>query len=1063
MMSRYFSVLGLSILAAACGGGGGGGSGHTELPITNQAPNIHITSPEANQVFTSDEDISFVATASDSDGSIASVAFYLGDNLQATDLDSPYSVSLEGLSVGAHVLTAVATDNDGATTTSSAISIQVNTVPNVAPTVSLTAPSGNTEYTEGESLTVSATANDSDGNITQVEFFLGSKSLGTDASSPFSVSHNNLVLGAYSITAIATDNDGATTTSNAISIQVNKPNSIEPEQAPSALYFYNQIPYQYLELHWQDNSNKETGFRVEQRFEDQTAWVKLATLTANTSSWNTNSYDRSGPTAELRVVALFGEQEVASDPIRVVGQSDTLEVFSEVAGIRSPKDHTMTSVTSGELITFSELQDQTPADPSQGKATQVSTFFSIQVKKAGTDDTFLDSPTYETRPQLRNYKAQNDPAHSGGHKPYGYSNYGPHASQTGRTLHQKHWTNFDSSDNVTVQINLLETASLSGPINIADVEIHPAPLSMKQIDTTTLEVELPGAPNYARHYRVALNRDAWDAEVPNRDGTIIESPLYLFVNPMHLAPASAPAGEIKEFDQGQLVVIGSGIHLPNSTYQHFGSGANDTMVELYAPADAYLHYGFLVKDPTADLKIWGRAIYSDEMFVVYPDTDDYLGSDESRTPWARTRAIANNPWGIDDAWWSSHFHVNGNPENKVVFDGFTNIGARMGTAVTSATVDIKNHKDVGYGGGTYQSGNGENVYYLGNMMSNDDDVTYIHETYKMEHNTTFNEHNGPSFQFGWGVNTQAAGGKIYHHTVLSSNRRDETGYGKNHGVFNSRLQLGNLEQHIGGHFEDFDFWGKEVILFNLQIWQDRQDETNTNQTSLLSDKVFKDFEINELPYLQNQIKGTEDTNTGNVGYIRFLHFDNVNFEGQALASLDDRNLFSYNEYALVHTFTFFSLPPAVAQPPAGTAPLGKQITIKALSNDTFVQADSSLPESLSPLTANDAAGAQTFTVVDAGNGYIALNAENNFYVKADSKRYGYIHTLPDTIRGDDETQEITEEAKFIWVDNNNGSFSLYSKSMALYIRVEAGSGPEMPLYAAHDVVDEHASFEYFEE
>ena len=56
--------------------------------------------------------------------------------------------------------------------------------------------------------------------MTKVEFFQGSTSLGVDTGSPYSVTWSNVSAGSYSLTAIATDNEGATTTSSAVSITV---------------------------------------------------------------------------------------------------------------------------------------------------------------------------------------------------------------------------------------------------------------------------------------------------------------------------------------------------------------------------------------------------------------------------------------------------------------------------------------------------------------------------------------------------------------------------------------------------------------------------------------------------------------------------------------------------------------------------------------------------------------------------------------------------------------------------------------------------------------------------
>ncbi|HEX7802967.1 MAG TPA: glycosyl hydrolase family 18 protein [Pseudoxanthomonas sp.] len=92
---------------------------------------------------------------------------------------------------------------------------------NQSPTVSLTAPANNATFTAGAAITVSANAADSDGTVTQVQFFRGTTSLGVDTSSPYSVSWSNVAAGSYAIKAVATDNAGATGTSALANITVN--------------------------------------------------------------------------------------------------------------------------------------------------------------------------------------------------------------------------------------------------------------------------------------------------------------------------------------------------------------------------------------------------------------------------------------------------------------------------------------------------------------------------------------------------------------------------------------------------------------------------------------------------------------------------------------------------------------------------------------------------------------------------------------------------------------------------------------------------------------------------
>ena len=91
---------------------------------------------------------------------------------------------------------------------------------NVAPTVSLTSPTNGATFTAPASITLSANAADSDGTVAKVDFYNGTTLLNSDTSSPYSYSWTGVAAGTYSITAKATDNAGAVTTTAAVSITV---------------------------------------------------------------------------------------------------------------------------------------------------------------------------------------------------------------------------------------------------------------------------------------------------------------------------------------------------------------------------------------------------------------------------------------------------------------------------------------------------------------------------------------------------------------------------------------------------------------------------------------------------------------------------------------------------------------------------------------------------------------------------------------------------------------------------------------------------------------------------
>jgi Bacterial Ig domain len=185
----------------------------------NLPPIVSITSPASGLTFTAPASITLAATASDSDGTIASVKFYRGTTLLGTDATSPYSFAWTNVAAGTYSITATATDNIGAITTSSAVTVTV--AANVAPTVSISSPTAGTTFTAPAAITINANAADvNNGTITKIDFYRGTTLLGTDTTAPYSYAWTNAAAGSYSITAKATDNSGAVTTSAAVAITV---------------------------------------------------------------------------------------------------------------------------------------------------------------------------------------------------------------------------------------------------------------------------------------------------------------------------------------------------------------------------------------------------------------------------------------------------------------------------------------------------------------------------------------------------------------------------------------------------------------------------------------------------------------------------------------------------------------------------------------------------------------------------------------------------------------------------------------------------------------------------
>jgi subtilisin family serine protease len=93
---------------------------------------------------------------------------------------------------------------------------------NSPPTVSLTSPSNGATYTL-PTIPLAATAADADGNVTQVSFYNGTSLIGSDTVPPYALSWTNVAIGTYTLTAVATDDLGAATTSGAVTVRVVPP------------------------------------------------------------------------------------------------------------------------------------------------------------------------------------------------------------------------------------------------------------------------------------------------------------------------------------------------------------------------------------------------------------------------------------------------------------------------------------------------------------------------------------------------------------------------------------------------------------------------------------------------------------------------------------------------------------------------------------------------------------------------------------------------------------------------------------------------------------------------
>jgi len=195
----------------------------------NQPPSVSFVSPAASATFTAPARILIEASATDSDGTIVKVDLYRGTTLLKADVTTPYSYRWDNVAAGTYQFSAIAHDDDGATTTRTT-SVTVNPPGNLAPTVALTTPTPGASFAAPGTISMTATASDSDGTIARVDFFQGSTLLRTDTTAPYTASWSSVPAGSYTLTARAYDNGGASSTSTGVSVTVtasgNQPPSV---------------------------------------------------------------------------------------------------------------------------------------------------------------------------------------------------------------------------------------------------------------------------------------------------------------------------------------------------------------------------------------------------------------------------------------------------------------------------------------------------------------------------------------------------------------------------------------------------------------------------------------------------------------------------------------------------------------------------------------------------------------------------------------------------------------------------------------------------------------------
>ncbi|PHJ43407.1 glycosyl hydrolase family 18 protein [Vibrio sp. PID17_43] len=189
-------------------------------PPLNEIPTVTLTSPSASASITAGDVVNLAAEATDTDGTVSKVEFFVDGALVGTSTVAPFTASWTATE-GNHEFSTTAYDDKNAASTVSAVTLTVNAGQpgNEAPTVDVALSATSVEL--GGTLTVSANAADADGTVAKVEFFAAGTIIGTATAAPYAVDFTPEQAGSVFIYAKATDDAGATTDSSLVSLSVN--------------------------------------------------------------------------------------------------------------------------------------------------------------------------------------------------------------------------------------------------------------------------------------------------------------------------------------------------------------------------------------------------------------------------------------------------------------------------------------------------------------------------------------------------------------------------------------------------------------------------------------------------------------------------------------------------------------------------------------------------------------------------------------------------------------------------------------------------------------------------
>lgn len=163
---------------------------------------------------------------------VEKVNYFYDETLISTETETPLACTWENVPFGSHYIYAEAVDVYGRTVFSDSVALEVEKE-NVMPIITLTQPLENSEINTGESMVVTGSAIDVDGEVARVDLLVNGNSFASSSVFPFEFTWTSTQEGAFTLALKALDNENGEGLSDEVVVTVSAKEEVT-ETAPPA-------------------------------------------------------------------------------------------------------------------------------------------------------------------------------------------------------------------------------------------------------------------------------------------------------------------------------------------------------------------------------------------------------------------------------------------------------------------------------------------------------------------------------------------------------------------------------------------------------------------------------------------------------------------------------------------------------------------------------------------------------------------------------------------------------------------------------------------------------------